>query len=1046
MRRRALAALAVFVACAGGLTTAAPAGACPADDADPSVPQSARDHICGAWDAAVANGANPGTALNSTHTWGNGYIRDFDHGALGRGGILERHGSGWAYVVGASYWQTYAAVGGAPGPLGFPAGRHEWAGHLNPGPKANEYMTFERGVINKWSAGTFATWGAILDRWNHSCVAPAQCGVLGPLGRPLSNEGDSAVGPHHSTPGRYSRFEGGVINHSRHGTFQVIGGIGRRYAQLGYSGSHLGLPIGEERGWHAGGRRQDFEGGYVYWHPGDDAGHADSDCPVERGDAPEGVAARMCSAWNSAGFANLGHPLGPAHRWGDGWIVDFDGGRSGRGGIMHGDAAGFAHVVGQPFWDALVAAGGAPRIGYPVGRGEFAAHLNDGPRETRYMTLSCCFINSWAGGTYTTYGAIRARWEAMGHVEGPVGRPIGHEGDTARVPGRFQEFEGGNLIWDPATGDTWHVYGGILAKYRELGYSAHPLGLPASDRDVGPRENEYQVFQGGVINQYGGRAFETHGAILERWNRSCSGGGRCGVGGPLGLPITDEGATLPSPTGAAGRFSAFEGGVINYVPHLDRAFVITGAVLDAYRRLGYSSSYLGLPTSEEHDVDGGRRQDFEGGYIEWRPGWPGARADREPSPDDDIAEVSLVDDPPEATDGGGASGGVTWPVSADPEFVFRGMGDSVTAGFGYRADGEPVSAAGLLPECREQPSASHCQSPGVIAYPAQFATRRGLRPEQWRNHAMSGAEPRDWLPPEDFDGSGRYAVSDVTAGDPDVTALTLGANPLLAKFLAEEDTRCTYNPIEVSFLLCVRDELTRQRITARLGAVYRRLLRSPRNHLAIFTYHTVVPSTASTVPQRVIVLLTAVNGAIRQAVAGLPRDLANRVRLLSPGNRLEWLAHGCLNPIDPWIILGDLCIHPSASGLAQFAKALEGAEGDAKAPGASLSAPTVTPGPAPRAALTLRLREPAAVSVDVWASAPRAAAARAAPPLVSKSFATRAAGRRRIVLFASRQERELLRRGARRARRLRVRVTVADGAGNQRWFERSLRVRRSRKR
>lgn len=584
---------------------ATPAGACPHDPPRSDVPQSARDHICGAWNAAVSRGFNPGTALNETHPWGGGYVRDFDEGYYGRGGIMERGGVGWAFIVGQPYWNTYVTVGGAPGPLGYPQGDHVFGGHVKQGPRENTYMTFVGGVINSWSAGTFATWGAIRDRWERSGH------VSGPLGRPLSNEEDTAVGPHHSTRGRYSRFEHGVINHSVFGTFVVLGGILKRYTELGYSASHLGLPKSEEEPWTNGGVRQNFEGGYIYWHPGDVAGHTNDDCPINRGGAPLEIKDSMCGAWNRAGFPSLGHPINEVHRWGNGWVVDFEGGSWGRGGIMQGDGEGFSYVIGQPYWDALVRAGGAPKIGYPTGRREFGGHLNEGLKANRYMTLTEGVINSSAHGTFATYGAIGARWEAMGHVTGPLGLPTSDENDTARVPGRFQRFEGGNLIWNQATGQTWHVYGGILNKYAQLAYSNHPLGLPTSDRKQGPR-NEYQEFQGGAINQYGGNAYETHGAIHSRWIASRA------TDGPLGLPTTDEQDTARSPKGTVGRYNRFEHGVINSSIH--GAFVIFGAVLDKYDSMGYSASYLGLPKSEEERWACGKIQWFEGGYIYHEPG------------------------------------------------------------------------------------------------------------------------------------------------------------------------------------------------------------------------------------------------------------------------------------------------------------------------------------------------------------------------------------------------------------------------------------------
>jgi len=47
------------------------------------------------------------------------------------------------------------------------------------------------------------------------------------------------------------------------------------------------------------------------------------------------------------------------------------------------------------------------------------------------------------------------------------------------------------------------------------------------------------------------------------------------------------------------------------------AHEVHGAIGAAYRSLGGSSSELGLPTTDEFSVPGGRRNDFLGGSLTW---------------------------------------------------------------------------------------------------------------------------------------------------------------------------------------------------------------------------------------------------------------------------------------------------------------------------------------------------------------------------------------------------------------------------------------------
>lgn len=231
------------------------------------------------------------------------------------------------------------------------------------------------------------------------------------------------------------------------------------------------------------------------------------------------------------------------------------------------------------------------------------------------MTLQGGVMNRWSAGTFETHGAILAKWNSWCNgsgcgVAGPLGLPTSSEGQTDRVNGRYSRFEGGVINYNPRVNGAFVLYGGILNKFATLGYSNHPLGLPVSDRIHNEvLGNDYQLFDDGAINQYGGNAFETHGAIFARWNVA---GAAFGV---LGLPTTDEYPTLTSPQGTTGRYERFQRGVINYNPKINAALVLRGNILAKYESLGFAAGYLGLPTSEEYPTSGGTRQNFEGGFI-----------------------------------------------------------------------------------------------------------------------------------------------------------------------------------------------------------------------------------------------------------------------------------------------------------------------------------------------------------------------------------------------------------------------------------------------
>src|SRR6266568_1195805 len=83
--------------------------------------------------------------------------------------------------------------------------------------------------------------------------------------------------------------------------------------------------------------------------------------------------------------------------------------------------------------------------------------------------------------------------------------------------------------------------------------------------------------------------------------------------GFLGYPVADEvGVT-------GGRASRFQGGTI-YWSTASAAQEVHGAILGRYLQLGGTGSTLGLPTSDEYSITGGRRSDFKHGAIEWSSG------------------------------------------------------------------------------------------------------------------------------------------------------------------------------------------------------------------------------------------------------------------------------------------------------------------------------------------------------------------------------------------------------------------------------------------
>jgi|SRR5829696_378518 uncharacterized protein with LGFP repeats len=158
--------------------------------------------------------------------------------------------------------------------------------------------------------------------------------------------------------------------------------------------------------------------------------------------------------------------------------------------------------------------------------------------------------------------AIDDKHAALGGTGGFLGHPVDEgagsaEMDTADGRGRVRDYQGGSIYWSPASG-AFEVHGGIRLKYGALG----------------------------------------------------------GPSGFLGFPITDETGT---PDGV-GRFNHFQGGSIYWTPHAG-AFEVHGLIRDQWQSMGWETSFLGYPRSDEQPGPNGqgRISRFDGGSIHWTP-------------------------------------------------------------------------------------------------------------------------------------------------------------------------------------------------------------------------------------------------------------------------------------------------------------------------------------------------------------------------------------------------------------------------------------------
>lgn len=226
--------------------------------------------------------------------------------------------------------------------------------------------------------------------------------------------------------------------------------------------------------------------------------------------------------------------------------------------------------------------------------------FTDVPMENQFYTEICWarakgFVNGWPDGTFRPLQPV-SRDAAVAIFHRVAGRPA--------VPS-----------YAPYT----DVPGG--AQFRdEIGW-ARSVGLmtgwaDGSFRPLAPMAREamaalfYRHVNGGIF----GKNMQVVGGIAQAyWAVG-------GPGSPLGTPISAETDVRSGASGAAGRVQSFEGGRIYWGPGTG-AFPVYGALRWEHEGAGGAGGALGFPRTGEVRYGAGVRQDYEGGFRTWYPGW-----------------------------------------------------------------------------------------------------------------------------------------------------------------------------------------------------------------------------------------------------------------------------------------------------------------------------------------------------------------------------------------------------------------------------------------
>ncbi|MEU7063115.1 FG-GAP-like repeat-containing protein [Streptomyces sp. NPDC046161] len=235
----------------------------------------------------------------------------------------------------------------------------------------------------------------------------------------------------------------------------------------------------------------------------------------------------------------------------------------------------------------------------------------------------CRSFTSAATGTHSLCGPILAKFlakggTALGYPTTDVLVPGDGVGRYVHLRGPGQSSDNGSIYWHPSSG-AWVVWGAIRAKWLAMGAEKGILGYPTSDEastfDGTGRFSTFSSASGGKAGVFWSSdtgAWSVHGSIYGKY---------AALGGPasyLGYPVTDE---TNVGDGSVARFNHFRkrsdteatGSV--YWRSGKGSWSVFGSIRKKWIALGAEKSSLGYPQSDEYEVAGGPREDFENGYI-----------------------------------------------------------------------------------------------------------------------------------------------------------------------------------------------------------------------------------------------------------------------------------------------------------------------------------------------------------------------------------------------------------------------------------------------
>ncbi|WP_210509009.1 LGFP repeat-containing protein [Naasia sp. SYSU D00057] len=462
----------------------------------------------GAWDITPGN----------QKYWG---ARGYENGSFGYptsgtncgtkdGGCWQSFEGGWIISSASTGMRSltndfrgaWAAVGFENGALGYPKA-DMGCGGIDSGC----WQEFQGGwVISSTSTGAKAITNAFRDVWKANGFEG------GWLGYPTS-----ATTMNLKNGGGWQSFQGGYLISSPAGGIRAVRpDVRAAWGKLGYEAGTLGYPTSDLNCTLVdGGCAQRFEGGYVV---------------VSAEGGAQAVPSAIRTAWGAQGYENgwMGYPTSAyACSLRDGGCYQsFEGGY-----ILSSKAGGIRALTAEvrAAWGKVGFENGW--LGYP--KSDLSCVLRDGGCVQEFE--GGYILVSKAGGAQAISSTFRTRWGAAGYENGALGYPITPTTLGLRHGGGWQQFEGGYIIGAPGVG--YHVMQStIRTGWATVGFEGGVLGYPVGSTFCSLRNGGcYQQFEGGyVIYSPATGAQPLRTAVRNKWGTVGFENGR------LGYPTSGE--------------------------------------------------------------------------------------------------------------------------------------------------------------------------------------------------------------------------------------------------------------------------------------------------------------------------------------------------------------------------------------------------------------------------------------------------------------------------------------------------------------------------